>query len=57
MTNAPKHWTTEAADAILKNLSDRRGIGNELQNIDEEILDEIRNEIIDIIAEHGPEDA
>jgi hypothetical protein len=57
MTESPNHWTTEAADAILKALSDRKGLGDELHNIDDDILDEIRNEIIDIIAEHSPEEA
>jgi hypothetical protein len=57
MTESPKHWTEEAADAILKALSDRKGIGQELQNIDDDILDEIRDEIVDTISEHSPEDA
>lgn len=34
-------------NAILANLSDRRGIGNELGWIDEEDMDEIRDSLTD----------
>lgn len=36
-------------DAILDNLSDRKGIGNELDHIDADVRQELRDDLIDIV--------
>lgn len=39
-------------DDILKNLRDRRGIGDELELIEPDIYDEMRWELTDIVQKH-----
>jgi hypothetical protein len=40
---------TQKAEDILEMLSNRRGFGDLIGNLDEDILDEIIEEIVDII--------
>lgn len=43
----PADWAVKAARGVLSNLSDRRGIKQELEQVD----DDVREELIDTIAE------
>ena len=42
---------TQKAANILEMLSNRRGFGDVIDNLDEDILDEIIEEIVDIIKQ------
>jgi hypothetical protein len=44
-------WINEAANRILNDLLDRKGVGNELENCDDGILKEIKETISEIIKE------
>lgn len=58
MSEIVDDWAQEAADAILENLSGRKGVGDELgalENGDEEIWQEIRAEVAEIIRSKKPE--
>jgi hypothetical protein len=42
-------------DAIIRDLSDRKGLGNEWEEIDDDIQKQIREEWITLVVEHsGP---
>lgn len=47
-------WAHAAARGVLANLLDRRGIGNELEQLDEGIRDEIVEEVAEIIRVAKP---
>jgi len=36
--------------AILENLADRNGVGNALDNIDEDIMEKLKQELRDIVS-------
>lgn len=42
-----EHWAHKAANEIWDDLSDRKGVGNELEEIDKEV----KSEIIDTMAQ------
>ena len=42
-------WADRAVDRIIKEMSDRKGIGDEWEHIDEEIQQEIKEAWADII--------
>ncbi len=44
-------WCYKAVDSVLDDLSDRRGIGSELSQIDEDVMDEIKGTMASIIHE------
>ena len=46
----------EIADAIIDNLTDRRGLRQEWDNIDEDVQAEIRETWAGIIEQHSRED-
>lgn len=44
-------WCRKAADSILDDLSDRRGIRSVLDTIDEDVMEEIKETMAGIIRE------
>lgn len=46
---AGRDWATVAADLIIKDLKGRKGVGNELDHVDDEILKEIQDTMAEII--------
>lgn len=49
-----RDWADSAADKVIANLSDRSGIGNALDECDDEIMDEIRESIAKDIRSMAP---
>jgi hypothetical protein len=48
-TTSVGDWATRAADLILEDLKGRKGVGNELDNVDDEIFQEIQDTMAEII--------
>lgn len=44
---------TKIIDLIISDIEDRKGIGNEWEEIDDDIKEEIRNEWIDIVKNNA----
>lgn len=49
------NWTRVAAQNILLDLKDRRGIGNAIEECDEEIQQEIEDTIVELIEKANKE--
>lgn len=45
------HWTVIAARGVLSNLKGRRGVGNELEEVDMDVREEIVESIAQIIKD------
>lgn len=49
-TRVGTHWSIIAARGVLSNFKDRRGLRNELDNIDDDIREEMVLELAEIIS-------
>lgn len=52
----PDDWAQTAADAVIDNLRDRRGIRQAFDGVDDEVMEEIRDTLAGIIRDTAATD-